>query len=374
MPATLERRPTGLNPELKSDFRVGEYKENTSDQALIKDVVSYLGEYRFSLPKFDYQLKYSAGNLKDPDRGDTMRTITQRAIEKKDSEGISSVREHAEKAGFMSLDDQLMSAKDKDTIVWASPPGLKSEGYGEYGFVFIGRVNAQNPSEKIIRMTAIRVEQPTIERFNKAVHLLTGEKTDYKTAEEFLSHPKVLNEPLEEGYVDSVLGMSFSFKPNKEEQEKFALIIRQMFPLILEFIHSAKDPWKPKSEKLKELYALENYALKLKADYGRTEEKRENFLTNFHEKPRLLDIREKYGNKPPEVAGSCPATNNNKNSSSNIFSKGSFLNNLLEDDMNYEFEKDGPCVKCSADVKCGPCGLCRACDLAIRASQKISLN
>jgi hypothetical protein len=40
----------------------------------------------------------------------------------------------------------------------------------------------------------------------------------------------------------------------------------------------------------------------------------------------------------------------------------------------YEFDQEGPCKKCKSDSKCGPCGLCETCDLAIRASQKFSLN
>lgn len=358
----------------KSDFRL-EYGENAPDKALIDDVVSYLGEYRFNLPKFSYELKFSGGKLRDPHRGDSMQDIAQRAIGQKFSRRELSSRERAEKQGLMSLDNQLIFAKEEDTIVWASPPGSKEEGYGNYGFIFIGHVDTDDASGKTVQMTAIRLEAPKIEQFNKAIHLLTGKKTDYRNAEEFLANPKIIKEYLQDGYVDAILGISFSFKPNKEKQEKFEIIMRQMFPLISEFIRSAKDPWKTKEEKIKELYALENYAIKLKRDYDQPTTRRENFIVNFNTRPRLLDIREKYGNKPPEVAGSCPANTNNKNSfTSNIFSKGSIINGLFEDEIDYEFDKAGPCKKCSAEVSCGPCGLCRSCDLAIRASQRINLN
>lgn len=370
----LERKIIDVPERNQSDFRL-EYEENVHDQILVDDIVSYLGEYRFNLPKFSYTLKYSDDKLKDPHRGYPMQALAQRSIDKKVSEGSGSFRERAEKQGIMSLDRQLMSAKEGDSIVWASPPGPKEEGYGNYGFIFIGNVKVDHRSEKTVRMTAIRLEDPRIEQFNKAINLLTGKKTDYKNAEEFLVNPKVLNEHLEEGYIDSILGMSFSFKPNEESQKKFELIIREMFPLISDFVQSAKDPRISKAEKIKEFYSLENYALKLKKDYERPLIRRENIVIDFKPISRLRDIVGEYGKPPPKVAGSCPANNNNISSlTSNILSKGSILNSIFEDDIDYEFDQAGPCKKCSAEVSCGPCGICRACDLAIRAKNKFSLN
>lgn len=371
MPAILEREPTGLKPDLKSDFRV-DYDKNASDKALFDDVVTYLGEYRFNLLKSPYELKYSGGKLRNRHTGEAMSDTTRKALKAKISENNNCSRESGENEGITALDWQLSVAREGDTVVWSSPPGSQEEGYGKYGFLFIGHVGADDSTGKKVSMTAIRVEDPKIQQFNQAMYLLTGEKKDYKTAEEFLARPKVIRENLNEGYIDAILGKTFGFKSNPAEMEKFTLIIRQMSPLIAEFIQSVKDPFKTKNEKRREFYALENYFLKLKADYDRPETRRENFIVNFNAKPKLLEIREKYGNKPPEVAGSCPASTTNK--SSNIFSKGLLLNNLLEDEIDYEFDKAGPCGKCNADVKCGPCGLCKACDLAIRASQRINFN
>jgi hypothetical protein len=335
----------------RSDFRL-EYKGNVSDQALIDDITSYLGEYRFNLPKFSYTLKFSNGRLRDPHRGDPMQDLTQRSIDKKVSEGNRTSRERAEKRGIMSLDHQLISAKNEDTIVWASPPGPKEEGYGDYGFVFIGQVKEHDTLEKTIQMTAIRVESPTIGQFNRAIYLLTDEKTDYQTDEEFLANPKVLNKHLEEGYVDALLGRSFSFKPNQEEQEKFEMIMRQMSPLISDFIRSVKNPWKSKEEKIKELYALENYALKLKEDYARPERRRDNFMINYNSKPTLAGITGEYGHEPPKVAGSCPTSSN-----SNILSKSSVLNSLFDEQEWFH------CPKCGYQAT-GPIGdTCPECKI-----------
>lgn len=344
----------------QSDFRI-EYGENAPDQALVNDVISYLGEYRFNLPKFSYTLKFSDGKLRDPHRGDSMQDITQKAINKKNLEEKSCSRELAEKLGFVSLDTQLLLAKDNDAVVWASPPGPKEEGYGDYGFIFIGHVKADNALEKTIQMTALRVEHPTIGQFNKAMSLILEEKIENKTPEEFLRTPRVKKGKLQEEHADSILGMFFSFKPNPKEQARFKLIIQKMFPLISDFIQSAKNPWKVRSEKIKELYSLENYALKLKGEYEQLLISRENAVIDFKTVPRLPDIVKAYGHEPPKAAGSCPATNNknNKNSltGSNIFSKGSFLDNLPGNQEWFNcpkcgYQADGPIGDTCPNPKC----------------------
>lgn len=352
----LERRNVGIAQENKSDFRL-EYKESVPEQVLIDDVISYLGEYRFNLPKFSYTLKYSDGKIRDPHRGDPMRDLTQRSIDKKLFEGNGSSRERAEKQGIMSLDRQLMSAKEGDSVVWASPPGPKEEGYGNYGFIFIGNVKVNNLSEKIVQMTAIRLEDPKIEQFNKAMYLLAGEKIDHKNAEEFLADSKVVSGHLQEDYVDALLGRVFSFKPSRKEQEKFEMIMRQMSPLISDFIRSVKDPWKTKEEKIKELYSLENYALKLKRDYDHPENRGENFIANFKAAPRLPDMVGEYGKEPPKAAGSCPSSSKNSLTSSNLLSRSSFLNSLFESQEWFhcpkcDYQADGP-----IGDTCPECGL-----------------
>lgn len=85
-----------------------------------------------------------------------------------------------------------------------------------------------------------------------------------------------------------------------------------------------------------------------------------------------------YGNLPVrEVATGCGSSGStSKDSFNNSFSPFSISDfGLNGESIDYEFDQNGPCKKCNAiSVKCGPCGICKACDLAIRASQKFSLN
>lgn len=344
----LERKTAIAPKRNESDFQL-EYGKNVPDQALFDDIVSYLGEYRFSLPEYSYGYTFSQGKLRDPHRNDSMEDVSQRAIDMNNKKGRPSFREQAEKKAFQKLDHMLSRAKTGDTIIWLSPQGSKEEGYGDYGFFFFGKVGEDNGSEKKIKMMAIRIEHPTIKQANQAISILTSKEASYSSAEDCISDPNVLSEDLKEEYVFSVLRMVFSFEQKPEDQKKFAHIIRQMFPLISDFVQSVKNPWKIKSEKIEELYSLENYALRLKKDYDRSSDARENVIINFKIDPRLSDIVGDYGHQPEKVAGSCPSNNSTTSglTSSNIFSKGSFLNDLLGEQEWFhcpkcDFQADGP--------------------------------
>jgi hypothetical protein len=370
----LDRREVQSLPKKNtSDFRL-EYEKNTPDQAAINDIVSFLGEYYFRIPKYSYKLKFSGGEIKDPLKGESMLNVSEKAIYEKVAKNSTYSRELAEKQGIQSLNNQLSKAQSGDTIFWASPPGPEEEGYGPYGFVFMGNVQ-QTSTGKDIQMTAIHIDSPTLEQFNQANYLFTGEKTNYETAEEFIANPRVVKEHFDEGYIDALLGKTFSFKPNKEEQEKFNIIMQKMTSINQEFVQSAKNPFKPKSEKIKELYSIINYALQLKKEYELQLGGKENCIVDFRPKVGLAVISVKYGHEPPKAAGSCPNSSSDNSLTSNLLSRNSFINKLLgSENMDYEFDQDGPCKKCNTNVKCGPCGICKACDLAIRASQRFNLN
>lgn len=46
---------------------------------------------------------------------------------------------------------------------------------------------------------------------------------------------------------------------------------------------------------------------------------------------------------------------------------------IFGEDFGYEFDQDGPCKTCGADVKCGPCGICRSCDVEIRRKENFKM-
>lgn len=42
-------------------------------------------------------------------------------------------------------------------------------------------------------------------------------------------------------------------------------------------------------------------------------------------------------------------------------------------DMDYKFDQPGPCKKCGEDVSCGPCGICKPCDIKIRREESAKI-
>ena len=131
-----------------------EYENKVFDQELREDIVSYLGEYRFKLQKYNYQLVFSQSNnekwrLRDTHRFEAMGAKARRSIEERKLRKESVHREKAEAAGIEYLETQLITAKEGDSVVWASPPGDEKEGYGQYGFFYIGKVRKHEDKKEI---------------------------------------------------------------------------------------------------------------------------------------------------------------------------------------------------------------------------------
>lgn len=120
---------------------------------------------------------------------------------------------------------------------------------------------------------------------------------------------------------------------------------------------------------------------------GLSERKKSKFYSGLVGPSILLSIYQSvdqqinfYGRQPvrPVVTGCGSSSSLSKNSFDKKadFSSpfGVFEFGLSDEKIDYKFDQAGPCKKCSAEVSCGPCGICKACDLAIRASQKFNLN
>src|SRR3989344_1420392 len=282
--------------------------------------------------------RYKDGRVRDPHGSESMFDLCQKAIDLRKKEKKSFIREAAEKYGFESLDRQLQAAESESSIIWMSPPGPKEEGYGNYGFVYFGKVFQGYSTERSIQMTAIRVENPTLEQFNKAFYMLTNEEKEAEHAEEFLDSPRVLGEDIKEGYVDAVVNRVFDFRFSREKQEKFELVIRKSLPLIRDF---ANNP----SRTMEDLFALENYVLDLRREPNGFDKKSPQ---------RLVELVGDFRREPPKAAGSCGST---KSSNNIINSISSTMNSLLS-------EKEGfQCPRCGEEAV-GPVGdTCPSCGL-----------
>lgn len=320
-------------------FRL-EYQPQVLDREVREDVISYLWEYRFSGQKYDYSLSFKNGKIADVHRGEAMETKAERAIRDRKERGLSTAREEAELTGIKRFEEQLGLVKGEGAVVWASPPGSAEDGYGDYGFLYVGKVKPIGFDNKEIAMTAIRVENPTIEGFNEVFSDLLESKVEAKNPEDFISSPIVLERQVDTGYIEQILYKVFSYKEKSGEKEMFARILKRLNPLITDFtnFYGQASP----EERQKALYALENYALILRREES-VSSYRENIIhLNQRREQNLAAIVPILGYEPPKVFGSCGST---KTESNNLFGPKTLLNSLLEDD-NYG----------SRTFKCPRCG------------------
>lgn len=330
-----------------------EYESRVFDQELRDDVVSYLGEYRFKLQKYDYELVFSPTSeegwrLRDPHRLEAMGVKAERSIEERRLRSESTYRETAEAAGIELLEKQLETAQEGDSIVWASPPGSKEEGYGDYGFFYIGRVRRSVEAKKEVAMTAIRVDNPTLAQFNQAFQELSGVASNFSKAENFIGKP-VVTGFLAKDVVDDVLLRNFDFGEDPKEQARFAAVMQRIKPRIDQFIKYVR--FGTTEEKKRAFHALENFALQAKKDLENGVE------IIFEPRAKFQLFIDKYGFEPPKVAGSCPIK------SPNLLGQYQALNKVLGQDKQEWFT----CPKCSYKAD-GPVGnSCPGCGLTKEA-------
>lgn len=286
-----------------------------SDESLRTDIISYLGEYRFRIPRFEYNLFLvhgEKGSFISDSQGNSMEEAADRAIAERKMRGDPVHRELNERQGLVSLTEQLWGVQENDGIAWGSPPGPSAEGYGKYGFVYSGKAGKEvsittKTGQKIVatelKLNAIRVEEPTIDGYNKAFSRITGKNVSYSDADEYLSSPFVDSFSMSESVIDNILGDEFSFIPNEEEQARFDASIKLMDPSIDRLVFDIQNN-APKNRKIKNFYALENLAIALKEGNVRIEEGIGYGLGT--EIDTLIDNFGRF--KPPVAAGSCGST------------------------------------------------------------------
>ena len=348
---------TTKGPDINIAFSV-EDELNSKRNAIFKDVESYLGEYRFELPVYEYELMLNMkGEVCSVFDNEPMSIKGQRAIEKRmgQGEGARVDREMADLKGMVSLENQLKQADNGSSILWISPPGPKEEGCGNYGFIYAGKIHENN-----IFMTAIRIERPTIEQFNYVYSQITGKDTKYQNAEEFIANPIVLPIDPEQfkTHLDHVLQDVFAFDNNQESVSAFNNAMPILKPLINNFVDMIEQG-KTEQELNIVLNAIENYAVELK---DKALNKPYELYQEVKERPDFNQIIYQYGyTQPVPVAGSCGSTSSDTSSSlksNSIFDLFSSLKDISSDNKERFI-----CPSCGAELtppvgnECTECGM-----------------
>ncbi|HYM65060.1 MAG TPA: hypothetical protein VES68_01055 [Candidatus Sulfotelmatobacter sp.] len=321
---------------------------NGAETAQIKDdIISYLGEYRFEVPDHEYKMGFSEGQLVDPNTNESMVSKAQKAVELRRALDLGTTREEAEVEGLVSLQTQFLE-NPTGTAIWFSPPGKEEDGYGDYGFAYTGKKEGDK-----IRMSAIRLESPSIGDFNLIAKSVWNQKEEM-SAEGFLKTPKVLDIP-EDRVREYVYGV-FEVKP-EEEKTIFQKALEKMDGAINDSTVILK--YGTPEQKKKAIVVLENMSIELKSRLSESEE----YGVVFQEEYNPISLTEamqtpKYVAEPPLVKGSCGMTG--KIESSNFLGK---LLSPMDSNLNKSNQEWFTCPKCSYKAD-GPVGnRCPGCGL-----------
>ncbi|GEM_PF-1709566 len=315
------------NEKIGSDAYRMENLHRFSKEAIKKDTITYLNEYRLKKEKDDYLLSFKDNQVCNPFSLEPMTEAARRSIELRKREGKPTAREKAELIAFQEMSDLIKEGENGDTLLWLSPPGPKDQGYGDYGFVFRGVIEKTNSFEGQIKMTAYRIENPQISQFNSFFSELTGENTFYLNAERFLESPRVIKGFGPQKVEDSLLS-NFDFRNDPRKEKLCNQIINELSPVIDHFIEVVKTG--NKEEKVETLNSLENMALELKKTYEYGAGNSLSLARHRLEREDIKDLINVYKYDPPKAVGSCGS------SSSNLESNNP-LNRLLKGGMEDQY-------------------------------------
>lgn len=328
-------------------FNIEQLPEVT-DVEFREQIVSYLCEYRLSIPEFHYDLYYTQdkngdNGLSDRRGGELMRYKAQRAVLERQMRSDPIHRELAEEYALSKLDSDLALAGKGDSVVWISPPGPKDEGYGDYGFVFHGTMDGKNR----LGMKAVRIEGQTVEKANNFLSDVLGEEVKMQDADDFLANPVLLPFSLHPTLLHTKLREHFGFTASKEDQEIAEKVIEDLREPINDFV-ALRDSISTE-KKIKALYSLENYALERKEYYRQKKDSlSEKVIYSTLERdrtPNLAGLLLTHSYEPPKAAGSCGSTDSASIMSNNPLSFMSSLATLLREN-NIETEGFGEACKC----------------------------
>lgn len=337
--------PKGHNPESVVGIR---------EERIENNIVRYLGEYRLGV-KFDEIFYKKEKNLLTGElylasgEEGPIRNIFRKAIKVREQKGLSVKREVAECLGFEKLEKQLLASQDNLLFIWVSPPGSKTEGFGDYSFAFIGQ-KGKDPKtgEEEVRVVPYR---NILSQKEHRAYLRYFDRTaaSFKSDIDFLSNPIVFSPTDSIKSPEDILVVIG--ETEKINTDWFGRLKQEVNPLIQRYIALVKR--QASDEELTRVkYAIENYTLSLKKilSFPSRFTGTKSLLGGVH--AELDTIIENWSkNAPPKASGSCGSSSNSTLSE-------------LHEEFNKKWEyHSGDCVVCGTkDVEVGPCSICKECE------------
>lgn len=313
----------------KREFRLDLYTPETQEQIIREDIASYLGEYRYRVREYGFNLYYSQGangqvSLRD-DKGQVMVEVGERAIQDRVKGGGGLYKVSADLKGIKRQQELLRNARNGDLLIYGSPPDQQA-GY-TYGFVYIGKVR-ETSQGKMIAMRAIRVNDgTTLDQFNQALSDISGKPIAHSTPNDFIENPELVaatEREMDNVMVNAILRSYFQYAD--VPQEAAYMQYMQHDPNLLNAIaaYVALVRQGASLEEKGELFdVIENYAEetweKLLDETITVVPVRRGIIdtdsTPLNTDKVLLDMvvmQNMYGYKPKVVSGTCPNENGRK--------------------------------------------------------------
>lgn len=245
----------------------------------------------------------------------------QKAIADAKSRGWSGDREKAESCAFNEkLKPRLLNSPTGTFYLWISPPGSKSEGYGDYSFTHLGQIKQ---TEKGRKYTVTSLRNTLLLEDHAAIlnHFLPeGEKLKNPNDLDFLNNPVVIANEGNHTIHDLLVAIDVILKKERNRTAHFAQAYREredwekklldsLGHMIDDYCASVADGVS-KVDSQKILWAMENYTKEMITGRRLPEAVREGPVL-VHELERAVIYR-RYGHEPKALSGgSCPPNRNN---------------------------------------------------------------
>lgn len=341
-------------------LRMGEIKNDVlkrREEDIKNGMLRYLAEYRLGVKFDEFFYRVEENPLTDQkhfssNESGPVRDKFRRVIQAREKRGLFVKREIAECLGFEKLEKELINTSENKLFVWVSPPGAKSDGYGDYSFTFIGQKVVDDNGERKIRVIPYRNLLSLKEHQNYLVQF-DQRAASFSSDIDFLANPIVFSPNEKIKTPEDVIRLI-------GEKEKISLtwfnnLSRQVGPLIQKYLELVKLNASEK-ELVKTRNAIENYTLSIKNKImGEVVQER---LVSESDLKETIEIWGQY--TPPKVLGSCGSSSN-----STLMEFQNEFNN-----KGWDYEK-GDCVNCGAmGVEVGPCSICKKCEKEFDKKEK----
>lgn len=321
-------------------------------------IARYNGEFilKKEFTEFFYEevvdLKTGQNRLHAPGFIGPIAESYDRAIWENRSNGLSARREEAECDGFHYLEKVLLNAPVGTCYLWISPPGTKEEGYGDYSFTHLGRVEETSRGRRINVTSLMNIL--TLEEHAQIINyfLPEGKRLTNPRDVDFLRNPAIIYLGERGSIHDLLLRIDLILGIEKGKKTEFAKayqerknwereLIEKLRPVIADY-YSLLENGAAQEQLQQVIWAMENYT---------REWVNKGPVTIVNERPVSpeemgLLFYEQYNHKPPALeGGSCPTDPNSSTDDSLSSAVLPFQEHRLKNSSLSEGEKILPC-KC----------------------------